>query len=63
MALEKNNMFYCDCEAPCIHKGEIKKVSVYEKGKMKRLKAVSCKNIEKWSSCHYRKDIIRAFKF
>lgn len=56
-------MFYCDCEAPCIHKGEIKKVSVYEKGKMKRLKAVRCKNIEKWSSCRYRKDIIRAFKF
>lgn len=54
--------YYCDCEAPCIHKGGLQKIRIYENGKVSKKKVQKCKN-KAFSTCAYRKNIFGAFKF
>ena len=59
----KGDNYYCNCEAPCIHKGRITKIIVIDsKGKHKR-KVQVCRNTRNDHTCNYRATIGRAFMF
>lgn len=55
---------YCNCEAPCIHKRvELKKIKIWDKGKVHKAKLQVCMCKRQNCACPYRATIDRAFQY
>ncbi len=55
-------LYCCHCEVDCIHKAKkLKRVTVYQSGKVMKKKAQVCKNDKNVCTCKYRDNLVNAF--
>lgn len=60
----KDTTYYCNCDSPCVNKGNLRKVKTLENGKWRKEKCQLCLNDKNDCTCRYRTaNLCNVFKY